>query len=194
MVVSYYITDTLSQRLKIMTQRATISKIRSFEASSSAKTELGYMRAICSSRGVAQLIWQQQPFSAADSQESDVSRETIAQLSDYLAGQLTRFTIPLDLSARTSAAQRWLEVMNRIPYGQTISYADCAALWGNRKASRAAGFACRQNLIPIILPCHRIVQSSGGHDNYSGGDVTNPRDQNNIKRKQWLISLEAQNN
>ena len=176
-----------------MTQHARLSRTTPFEASSSIKTELGYIRALCSPRGVAQLLWQQQPFSAADDQESDVSRETIAQLSDYLAGQLTKFTIPLDFSSRSSAAQRWLEVMTDIPYGQTISYADYAALWGNRKASRAAGLACQQNLLPIILPCHRIVQSSGGYDNYSGGDKTNPRDPNNIKRKQWLIDLEAQN-
>tara|TARA_B110000977_G_scaffold149429_1_gene189413 strand:+ start:322 stop:918 length:597 start_codon:yes stop_codon:yes gene_type:complete len=193
MVLSYCITEALLQRIRIMTQRARISETRSLETSSSIKTELGYMRALCSPRGLAQLVWQQQPFSAADGQESDVSRETIAQLSDYLAGQLTRFAIPLDFSSRSSAAQRWLEVMNDIPYGQTISYADYAALWGNRKASRAAGLACQQNLLPIILPCHRIVQSSGGYNNYSGGDTTNPRDPNNIKRKQWLINLEAQN-
>ena len=193
MVLSYCITEALLQRIRIMTQRARISETRSLETSSSIKTELGYMRALCSPRGLAQLVWQQQPFSAADVPESDVSRETIAQLSDYLAGQLTRFAIPLDLSSRSSAAQRWLEVMNDIPYGQTISYADYAALWGNRKASRAAGLACQQNLLPIILPCHRIVQSSGGYNNYSGGDTTNPRDPNNIKRKQWLINLEAQN-
>jgi methylated-DNA-[protein]-cysteine S-methyltransferase len=176
-----------------MNQRARLSETRPFEASSSIKTELGYMRALCSSRGVAQLVWQQQPFSAADDQESDVSRETITQLSDYLAGHLTKFTIPLDFSSRSSCAKRWLEVMKNIPYGQTISYADYAALWGNRKASRAAGFACQQNLLPIILPCHRIVRSSGGYDNYSGGDATSPRNPNNIKRKQWLINLEAQN-
>ena len=71
-----------------MTQHARLSETRPFEASSSIKTELGYMRALCSPRGVAQLVWQQQPFSAGDDQESDVSRETIAQLSDYLAGQM----------------------------------------------------------------------------------------------------------
>ena len=176
-----------------MSQHARLSETTPFEACSSIKTELGYMRALCSPRGVAQLIWQQQPFSAADEQESDVSRETTAQLSDYLTGQLTKFSIPLDFSSRSSAAQRWLEVMNNIPYGQTISYADYAALWGNKKASRAAGLACQQNLLPIILPCHRIVQSSGGYGNYSGGDATNPSNPDNIERKQWLIKLESQN-
>ena len=164
-----------------------------FIASSSTKTELGYMRALCSARGLTQLIWQQKPFSAPSNHQTDVSRETIAQLSGYLAGQLTTFTIPLDLSSRSPAARRWLEVMSDIPYGQTISYADYAALWGNRKASRAAGLSCQKNLIPIILPCHRIVQSPGGHENYSGGDAKNPHDTTNIGRKQWLINLEAQN-
>ena len=164
-----------------------------FDTFSTAKTHLGYMRALCSARGLTHLLWQQQPFDDSDSQEGDVSRETITQLSAYLAGQLTTFTIPLDLSSRSPAAQRWLVVMASVPYGQTINYADFAALWGNRKASRAAGFACQQNPIPIILPCHRIVQGSGGYGNYSGGDSSHPQDPNNIRRKQWLIEMEALN-
>ena len=160
---------------------------------STTKTHLGYMRALCSARGLTRLVWQQQPFDDSDSQESDVSRETITQLSAYLAGQLTAFTIPLDLSSRSTAAQRWLAIMASVPYGQTISYADFAALWGNRNASRAAGFACQQNPIPIILHCHRIVESSGGYANFSVGDSAHPRDPDNIKRKQWLIYMEALN-
>ena len=160
---------------------------------STTKTHLGYMRALCSARGLTRIVWQQRPFADTDSQESDVSRETITQISAYLTGQLTTFTIPLDLSSRSAAAQRWLAVMASVPYGQTISYTDFAALWGNKKASRAAGFACQQNPIPIILPCHRIVQISGGYNNYSGGDSSHPRDPNNIMRKQWLIEMEALN-
>ena len=89
----------------------------SLDTFSTTKTHLGYMRALCSARGLTRLVWQQQPFDDSDSQESDVSRETITQLSAYLAGQLTTFTIPLDLSSRSPAAQRWLASvdLSRLP-------------------------------------------------------------------------------
>jgi len=78
-----------------------------------------------------------------------------------------------------------------VPFGHVITYKEFAHRWGNIKAARAAGQACRRNPLPIILPCHRIVHADGKFNNYSGGDKTHPRDSNNIKRKQWLIDLEA---
>ena len=157
---------------------------------SSLTTPLGYMRARSSIDGLYGLDWQQTPFTTPDL-DNDVSRETIHQLHLYLQGKLQAFTLPLDLSAHSQAFCKWLEVMSAIPYGQTISYKDFAQRWGNEKAARAAGQACQRNPLPIILPCHRVVQSNGTFDNYSGGDKTTPRDPENIKRKQWLISLEA---
>ena len=157
---------------------------------SSITTQLGYMRACASAQGLFALDWQQIPFSTPD-HDNDVSRETINQLTLYLEGKLKRFSVPLDLSGHTEAFRKWLQVMNAIPYGQTVTYKEFARRWGNEKAARAAGQACQRNLLPIILPCHRIVQAGGGFDNYSGGDKTTPRDPSNIKRKQWLIDLEA---
>ena len=157
---------------------------------SAMTTSLGYMRARSSTEGLYALDWQQTPFTTADT-ENDVSRETIHQLTIYLQGKLQAFTLPLDLSQHSQAFCKWLEVMLAIPYGQTVSYKDFARRWGNEKAARAAGQACQRNPLPIILPCHRVVQSNGTFDNYSGGDKTTPRDPENIKRKQWLIELEA---
>ncbi len=160
---------------------------------SSTRTELGYMRALCSLDGLFRLVWQQHAFKMPDDVESTVSRETIRQLLLYLSGDLRRFTVPLDLSAQSKALQRWLEVMTTIPYGQTISYADYAELWGNRSAARAAGHACQKNCLPIIIPCHRVVQNHKGFDNYSGGNTGSSRKPANIARKRWLIKLEEQN-
>ena len=157
---------------------------------SSITTPLGYMRACASSDGLYALDWQQAPFGTPD-QDSDVSRETIHQLQLYLNGKLKTFSMPLDLSRQTTAFRKWLQVMAEIPYGQTVTYKDYARRWGNEKAARAAGQACQRNPLPIILPCHRVVQADGTFDNYSGGDKTSPRDPDNIKRKQWLIDLEA---
>ena len=124
-------------------------------------------------------------------QENDVSRETIRQIKHYFNGQLSDFKVPLDLSNYSPALVKWLCILATVPFGDVITYKEFAQRWGNIKAARAAGQACRRNPIPIILPCHRIVQADGKFDNYSGGNKTNPRDPNNIERKQWLIDLES---
>ena len=157
---------------------------------SSFLSPLGYMRAHASDTGLYRLDWQQHPFTEAD-QENDVSRETIKQIKRYLKGQLSDFTVPLDLSRQSTAFATWLSVLATVPFGDVITYKELARKWGNVKAARAAGQACRRNPLPIILPCHRIIQANGKFDNYSGGNRKNPRDLNNIKIKQWLINLES---
>ena len=155
------------------------------------------MRAVATDRGVCRMDWQQTPFTIQsdhiNAEENDVSRETVSQLNAYLAAERKNFTIPLDLSAIASPFQKWLLVLKDVPYGDTISYADFAERWGNRKAARAAGNACRRNPLPIIVPCHRILKSDRSYDNYSGGNNKNPHHPDNIYIKQWLIELEAQN-
>ena len=165
--------------------------------SSITHTPLGYMRAVATDSGVCRMDWQQTPFTIQSDhikpEENDVSRETISQLNAYLAAERKDFTIPLDLSAIASPFQKWLLVLKDVPYGDTISYADFAERWGNRKAARAAGSACQRNPLPIIIPCHRILKSDRSYDNYSGGNNKNPHHPYNIYIKQWLIELEARN-
>ena len=155
------------------------------------------MRAVATDSGVCRMDWQQTPFTTQSdhikAEENDVSRETISQLNAYLAAERKNFTIPLDLSAIASPFQKWLLVLKDVPYGDTISYADFAERWGNRKAARAAGSACQRNPLPIIVPCHRILKSDRSYDNYSGGNNRNPHNPDNIYIKQWLIELEARN-
>ena len=153
--------------------------------SSSFHSSLGYMRACSSDTGLCGLDWQQQPFIEAD-YENDVSRETIRQIKLYFNSQLSDFTVPLDLSSYSPALVKWLSVLATVRFGDVITYKAFAQRWGNIKAARAAGQACRRNPLPIILPCHRIVQADGKFANYSGGDKTNPKDQNNIIRIKFL--------
>ena len=124
-------------------------------------------------------------------QENDVSRETIKQIRHYFNSQLSDFKVPLDLSSYSPALVKWLSVLATVPFGKVITYKEFAQRWGNIKAARAAGQACRRNPLPIILPCHRVVKADRKFDNYSGGDKKNPKDPNNVIRKQWLIDLEA---
>ena len=157
---------------------------------SSFHSPLGYMRACSNDTGLYKLDWRQQPF-IKDDQENDVSRETIRQLKQYFNSQLSSFTLQLNLSVYSPALVKWLSVLATVPFGDVITYKEFAQRWGNIKAARVAGQACKRNPLPIILPCHRIVRADGKFDNYSGGDNTNPKDPNNIKRKQYLIDLEA---
>ncbi len=157
---------------------------------SSFHSPLGYIRACSNDAGLYGLDWQQQPFIRAD-YENDVSRETVKQIKHYFNSQLSNFTVPLDLSLYSPALVKWLSVLATVPFGEVITYKEFAKRWGNVQAARAAGQACRRNPLPIIIPCHRVVQTDGKFDNYSGGDKTNPRDPNNVNRKQWLIDLES---
>ena len=157
------------------------------------QTPLGLMSAICDELGLLRLDWSQSRLEDSDGSAAanDVSRETINQLTSYLSGKSQKFTLPLSNKAASTSLLKWMGTIASVPYGQTVSYKELAALWGNEKAARAAGNACQKNPLPIIIPCHRILGSSGQFDRYSGGDRTTPTDPANIARKKALLDLEA---
>ena len=90
------------------------------------------------------------------------------QLTAYFQGKLREFTCKLDLVGTEFQKKCWKALL-RIPYGQTCSYADIARQVGRPRASRAVGQANHHNPIPIIVPCHRVITSSGGLGGYGGG-------------------------
>lgn len=156
---------------------------------SSISTSLGHIRAQATSQGLYRLVWQQDSFTNSD-HPNEISTQCISELKEYLSGSRSYFTLPLDLSFYSIALQKWLKLIDKIPYGEVRSYRQLAESWGNSKASRAAGQACKRNPIPIIIPCHRVIQSAGGKMSYSGGDETHARDPANLNRKQRLLDLE----
>lgn len=91
------------------------------------------------------------------------------ELDAYFEGRLKRFATPVDWRLSHGFTDEVLHVVARIPYGETLSYGEVAAEAGNPRAFRAAGTACGHNPIPLIVPCHRVVQSSGAPGNYGGG-------------------------
>jgi methylated-DNA-[protein]-cysteine S-methyltransferase len=101
------------------------------------------------------------------------------QLVEYFAGERTAFDLPL-APAGTPFRQRVWDELQRIGYGQTISYAELAARIGRPTAIRAAGAANGANPVSIVIPCHRVVGSSGALTGYSGG----------LEAKRFLIELE----
>ena len=92
------------------------------------------------------------------------------ELEEYFEGKRNHFDVPVDWKLTPAGFRnRALHAVARIPYGETRTYADIAEQAGNPRAFRAAGTACGRNPIPLIVPCHRVVQSGGGIGNYGGG-------------------------
>ncbi len=106
----------------------------------------------------------------------------IKELSDYFAGVLRRFTVPLDLHGTPFQLSVWNAVY-QVAYGETVNYRDIARQIGSPNANRAVGAANGANPVAIIVPCHRIVGVSGGLRGYGGG----------LHQKRALLDLEAAN-
>lgn len=106
-------------------------------------------------------------------------RAAAAELREYFAGERTEFTVPLALAGTPFQQAVWAE-LGRIPYGATWSYAELARRIGNPQARRAVGAANGRNPVPIIVPCHRVIGTSGELTGYGGG----------LPRKQQLLALE----
>ncbi|WP_438997586.1 methylated-DNA--[protein]-cysteine S-methyltransferase [Candidatus Puniceispirillum sp.] len=157
-------------------------------------TPLGWMRPISDGTSLIRLDWQQSPWNENAQDDTDhsdnVSRETKHQILAYLAGTRMSFDLPLAPEGKSKSGCNWLSVMAQIPYGTTISYKHFAAMAGKPSAPRAAGSACARNPIPIIYPCHRVVKSDGSLGHYGGGDMSSPKDPENLGRKEWLIKHE----
>jgi len=83
------------------------------------------------------------------------------QIQEYLSGQRSSFDLALNFESGTEFQQSVWKEMLKIPYGEVRTYGEIAKLLGKPGASRAIGGACNKNLIPLIIPCHRIVSSTG---------------------------------
>ncbi|WP_338755429.1 methylated-DNA--[protein]-cysteine S-methyltransferase [Moraxella lincolnii] len=102
------------------------------------------------------------------------------QLRQYFTGHRQTFDIPLLLQGTVFQKRVWQE-LQRIAYGQTISYAKQALRIGKPTATRAVANANGKNPISIIIPCHRVIRSDGSLGGYTGG----------IDKKQALLKIET---
>ncbi len=103
-----------------------------------------------------------------DAHFAGVLGEAARQLDAYFAGRLTVFDLPLAPRGTPFQLQVWQQ-LRQIPYGRTCSYADVAAAIGRPSATRAVGAANGRNPIPIVIPCHRVVGSTGALVGFGGG-------------------------
>jgi len=107
------------------------------------------------------------------------NKEAINQLRRYLKGELRRFDCKLDFDGTPFQKKVW-SALAKIPYGQTRSYQDIAKAIGHPKAFRAVGNANGRNSMPLIVPCHRVIESNGGLGGFGHG----------IEVKKRLLNLE----
>lgn len=91
------------------------------------------------------------------------------ELNAYLDGELQRFTFSVDLIGTPFQQSVW-QVLQSIPYGQSISYGEVARMIGKRPTvAQAVGQAIGQNPVMIVVPCHRVLSQSGELTGYRGG-------------------------
>jgi methylated-DNA-[protein]-cysteine S-methyltransferase len=106
--------------------------------------------------------------------------QCVEQLIQYFNGQRRVFELPLNQPGTAFQQSVWAELM-QIPFGKTVNYLQLARKTGDSKATRAVANANGRNNIAIVVPCHRVIGSSGELVGYAGG----------IWRKKWLLEHEA---
>jgi methylated-DNA-[protein]-cysteine S-methyltransferase len=147
---------------------------------------LGGIRLAATDAGLAGLWFDAQRHSPdtkgwIDAPAHPVLCQAAAQIDEYWAGRRTHFDVPLDLSHGTPFQQSVWQALLRIPHGASISYAALGAAIGKPAAVRAVGAAVGRNPISVIVPCHRVLGSSGALTGYAGG----------LERKRRLLELEG---
>ncbi|MFI2782135.1 methylated-DNA--[protein]-cysteine S-methyltransferase [Streptomyces sp. ALB3] len=108
--------------------------------------------------------------------------EPVRQFAAYFAGALREFSLGLDWSLSSGFQREVLrELEAGVPYGKVVGYGDLARRVGQPGAAQAVGAAMGSNPLPVVVPCHRVVESGGGLGGFGGG----------LETKRQLLALEG---
>jgi methylated-DNA-[protein]-cysteine S-methyltransferase len=135
---------------------------------------VGELKLVASEEGLAAILWQNDrpervPLGEmVEEPEHKVLVKTEKQLTEYFAGERREFDLPLDMRGTPFQKEVW-DALLGIPFGETKSYGDLAKQLGNPGAGRAVGAANGRNPISIVVPCHRVIGSSGKLTGFAGG-------------------------
>lgn len=153
-------------------------------------TPIGVLHIVATPKGVAQLDFvsaRRGRAKSAKASSTPAARQArahiataIRQIREYFSGRRTDFDLPLDLHGTPNQQMVWQGLLE-IPFGKTLSYGELAGRIGSPRAARAVGTACGRNPVPVIVPCHRVIGSTGGLHGYGGG----------LWRKKLLLELEG---
>ena len=149
------------------------------------KSPVGNLLLIAVDEGLSALLWEGDNLSRirAKPDIEDINHRILKQaeveINEYFSGIRTSFSVPMVPEGTDFQLSVW-EELKKIPYATTISYGELAKRIGNPKASRAVGAANGKNPLSIVVPCHRVIGSSGKLTGFAGG----------IKVKSQLLNIE----
>jgi methylated-DNA-[protein]-cysteine S-methyltransferase len=150
------------------------------------QSPVGELKLVASDKGLVAILWDNdRPHHGVSLNEfvpdnqHPVLVETERQLREYFAGKRKTFSVTLDMRGTPFQKNVW-EALLAIPFGETRSYAQIANQLGNPRATRAVGAANGKNPVSIIVPCHRVIGSSGKLTGFGGG----------LENKAHLLNLE----
>lgn len=147
------------------------------------QSPIGLIEIIGTEKGIVSILFSEDPIKDESELEAvpEVMKQCVQELDEYFKGERIDFSFPFDFAGTDFQKKVW-NALTTIPYAETGSYKQIAVAVGNEKAVRAVGMANSKNPISIVVPCHRIIGSSGKLTGYAGG----------LWRKEWLLKHEQE--
>ena len=146
-------------------------------SSQTIQTPIGSLTVFADQKSIKELRF----VDAGQSNPSELTEMAISQLKEYFDGQRKNFDLPLAAEGTEFQKAVWKEI-SKLEFGEITSYGQIAKNIGKPKAARAVGGAVGANPLAIIVPCHRVMGTSGAITGYSGGQ--------GISTKLQLLKLE----
>jgi methylated-DNA-[protein]-cysteine S-methyltransferase len=138
------------------------------------ESPVGKLKLVASDKALVAILWEKDNphrvrlTELVANDRHPVLVETERQLGEYFAGKRKMFSVDLDMRGTSFQKDVW-EALLAIPFGETRSYGQLAEQLGKPRATRAVGAANGRNPISIIVPCHRVIGSSGKLTGFAGG-------------------------
>lgn len=149
---------------------------------------VGKLKLVASETGLVAVLWENDdprrvPLdNLVEDKNHLILLDAERQLNEYFAGERRSFSIPLDMRGTPFQKDVWRALL-AIPFGETLNYGQIAKQLGKSGASRAVGAANGRNPISIVVPCHRVIGSTGKLTGFAGG----------LDAKSRLLNLETAN-
>lgn len=159
---------------------------------------VGKLKLVASETGLIAILWENDNprrvrlTDLVEDNNQGILVETERQLNEYFAGKRDKFSIPLDMRGTAFQKDVWC-ALRAIPFGKTRSYGEIAKQVGRPTSSRAVGAANGRNPLSIVVPCHRVVGSSGKLTGFAGGleakaHLLNPRALSSLRSVESAIA------
>jgi methylated-DNA-[protein]-cysteine S-methyltransferase len=138
------------------------------------ESPVGQLKLIASDKGLVAILWEKDKPNRVrlselkENPQHPVLLKTERQLNEYFAGKRKEFSITLDVRGTSFQNDVWNALL-AIPFGETRTYGQLAKQLGRPQASRAVGAANGRNPVSIIVPCHRVIGSTGKLTGFAGG-------------------------